>query len=306
MTAPSQLCPRDLNQEGVRIQVEQDIHSILHNKILPQLKLEGNSETNPAASCNELLGRGQNSGYYWIHANGTSAVEIYCDMNRQFWWLGVCSLPQHDRPHTAMSRSVERSHNSNEDLQKSCSFQHKFSCIQHFWDTLLTIVCVGQLLGTNLEHLKHFGFYGNNPSNYNLGNNYVDGVSVTYGQGGQRRHIWTFVGAKGEYYQTNVCTCTTPNAVIPASPPWVGTDYFCETGMTTPQESVFYSQDPLWDGQGCGPTSTCCSYYQPPWFCKQLSEATSENIEVRLMTSASATLLRHEDTPIELMELYIQ
>ena len=62
-TAPSQLCPRDLNREGVRIQVEQDIHSILHNKILPQLKLEGNSETNPAASCNELLGRGQNSGY---------------------------------------------------------------------------------------------------------------------------------------------------------------------------------------------------------------------------------------------------
>ena len=157
-TAPSQLCPRDLNREGVRIQVEQDIHSILHNKILPQLKLEGNSETNPAASCNELLGRGQNSGYYWIHANGTSAVEIYCDMNRQFWWLGVCSLPQHDRPHTAMSRSVERSHNSSKDLRKSCLFQHKFSCIQHFWDTLRTIVCVEELLGTSLEHLKHFGF----------------------------------------------------------------------------------------------------------------------------------------------------
>ena len=129
--------------------------------------------------------------------------------------------------------------------------------------------------------------------------------SVTYGQGGQRRHIWTFVGAKGESYRTNVCPCTTPNAVI-SIPPWVGTDYFCKSGTPTAQESIFYQQDPLWDGQGCGPTSTCCRYNQPPWFCKQLSELTNENIEVWLMTNASPMSLQHEDTPIELIELYIQ
>ena len=41
MNAPSQLCPQDLNREGVRIQVKEDVHSILRNKVLPELKLEG-------------------------------------------------------------------------------------------------------------------------------------------------------------------------------------------------------------------------------------------------------------------------
>ena len=44
MNAPSQLCTRDLNREGVRIQVK-DVHSILRNKVLPELKLEGKLAT---------------------------------------------------------------------------------------------------------------------------------------------------------------------------------------------------------------------------------------------------------------------
>ena len=36
-------------------------------------------------------------------------------------------------------------------------------------------------------------------------------------------------------------------------PPWVGTDYFCETGTTTAQEGVFYQQDPLGMAKGVGP-----------------------------------------------------
>ena len=159
-------------------------------------------------------------------------------------------------------------------------------------------------LGSNLEFLSAFSFYIANQSNYTLETNYVDGVSVTYGQQGHRKHIWTFVGARGESYQPSfVCPCT--NAGNIRIPPWVGTDYFCESGTVTAQEGIFYQQDPLWDGQGCGSTS-CCSYNQPPWFCKQLSEKTSENIEVRLMTGAQPDLLEHEDTPIELIELYIQ
>ena len=32
MNAPSQLCPHELNREGVRIQVKEDVHSILQSK----------------------------------------------------------------------------------------------------------------------------------------------------------------------------------------------------------------------------------------------------------------------------------
>ena len=164
-------------------------------------------------------------------------------------------------------------------------------------------VC-GRIIGYQFGTPEAFHAYGKNPSNYNLNNNYVDEISVTYRQQGQRRPVWTFVGARGESYRSNVCPYTTCNATT-LNPP--NRLYFCESGTVTAQEGIFYQQDPLWDGQGCGPTSTCCSFNQPPWFCKQLSEATNQNIEVRLMTSASsATLLRNEDTPIELIELYIQ
>ena len=307
MTAPSQLCPRDLNREGVRIQVKEDVHSILRNKVLPQLNLEGNSETNPATSCSELFLKGWNSGYYWISANGTSPLEVYCDMNRRCCnspggWMRVAYLnmtnptqqcPDGWRELTAPIRTCRRATGS---YMNSVRFNTHGMLYNH--------VC-GRIIGYQFGTPEAFLFYNNNPSNFTIERNYVDGVSVTYGQQGHRRHIWTFVGAKGESYQgTAVCPCTnTGNIRIP---PWVGRDYFCESGTTTAQESVFHPQDPLWDGKGCGPTTTCCSYNQPPWFCKQLSEKNNESIEVRLMTGAQPNLLEHEDTPLELIELYIQ
>ena len=65
---------------------------------------------------------------------------------------------------------------------------------------------------------------------------------------------------------------------------------------------VFYPNDPLWDGQGCG-TSTCCTFSNPPWFCKQLPQATTDDIEIRLCGTYYESVTQ-EDTPIELMEIY--
>ena len=38
--------------------------------------------------------------------------------------------------------------------------------------------------------------------------------------------------------------------------------------------------DPLWDGQGCGSNSSCCTFNSPPWFNAQLSPPTNDDIEV--------------------------
>ena len=85
-------------------------------------------------------------------------------------------------------------------------------------------------------------------------------------------------------------------------PPFVGQDYFCETGSrNTYSERKFYEDDPLWNGQGCGAISTCCSFNNPPWFCKQLPQPTSDDIEMRLCGNGSA-----EDTPIEVVEIYVK
>ena len=137
---------------------------------------------------------------------------------------------------------------------------------------------------------------------------FVDGVSLTYGN--PRQHIWTFANALDEYpwFYDHKCPCTNVTKQHPISiPSFIGNDYFCETGVPPGQQRgfapVFYADDPLWDGQGCGPTSTCCTFNNPPWFCKQLPQSTNADLEVRLCSGNRAAI---ENTPIELIEIYVK
>ena len=310
MTGPSQLCHSDLHRNGVRNQINKDIHSILRNKVIPRLCPKGHSQTSPAASCNEVFLEGCHSGYYWISANDTSVVQVYCDMNSHCCntpggWMRVANLNMVDETQHCPDGWRELANPKRSCRRAVGSYVN--SVVFNTYGISYSQVC-GSIIGYQFGTPEGFAAYNSNPNGFSLERNYVDGVSVTYGIQGERRHIWTFVGARAETNQgIAVCPCTnTANNADIHIPPWVQSDYFCETGTTTAQESVFYPLDPLWDGKGCGSTSTCCSYNQPPWFCKQLSETTSENIEVRLLTDAVPNLLENEDTPIQSIELYIQ
>ena len=57
---------------------------------------------------------------------------------------------------------------------------------------------------------------------------------------------------------------------------------------------------------GCGPPSTCCSLNNPPWFLKQLPSNTADDIEMRMCRDHPFINGQiDEDTPIEMLELYI-
>ena len=126
---------------------------------------------------------------------------------------------------------------------------------------------------------------------------YVSGVSLTHGS--PRQHIWTFAAGASESYNNNeACPCdATTDINIPS---FVGRDYFCESGANSWPPSGFYAYDPLWDGEGCSSSSTCCSFNNPPCFTKHLLKATTDDIEVRLCH------WDRDDTPIEFMELYVK
>jgi hypothetical protein len=135
---------------------------------------------------------------------------------------------------------------------------------------------------------------------------YVDGLSLTYGN--PRQHIWTFAASLDETTAHNpasrcACTITSPPNRAPS---FVGNDYFCETGVPPGQNfnrSVFYADDALWDGQGCGSNSTCCTFNNPPWFCRQLPQSTDADLEMRLCSAHEAAI---ENTPIQLVEIYVK
>ena len=163
-------------------------------------------------------------------------------------------------------------------------------------------VC-GRLIGYQFGSTEAFWYY-NNRASVTINSPYVDGgVSITHGS--PRQHIWTLASGHSQTaISTHDCHCNTGNEAVRV-PPWVGDDYFCDSATTVPSGSppgTFYTDDPLWDGAGCGSTTTCCEFNNPLWFCKQLPQATSDSIEIRLCGDEH---LGNEDTPIELVEIYV-
>ena len=78
---------------------------------------------------------------------------------------------------------------------------------------------------------------------------YVDGVSLTYGST-PRQHIWTFAAAYDETpaSTSNKCHCTNSKAHVAFTgviPPFIGDDYFCETGSRVTNQNRWYLDDPL-------------------------------------------------------------
>ena len=149
-----------------------------------------------------------------------------------------------------------------------------------------TQVC-GRIIG------YQFATPGLLPPHNNIDEPYVDGVSVTYGA--PRQHIWTLYG---EIYQTGCCGDY-------AEPTFVDNNYFCDTGNPHGnfQGFILFPDSPLWDGiSGCDDAS-CCAPHSGPWFNTTLTAPTTDDIEIRICADESTA---NEDTPLELVEIYVK
>ena len=129
--------------------------------------------------------------------------------------------------------------------------------------------------------------------NYSLEQTYVDGVSLTHGPAGRRTHIWTFAAAyadvDGDSYTPYYCGCSNTNKNwTHATPGDVGDDYFCDSNGQYTEGGRWEGRDDdddLWDGEGCGSSSSCCEWKDPPYFSKQLHNTTCEDMEIRLFSN---------------------
>ena len=274
------------------------------------LRAPGRTPSHPATSCREIkeLSPTAPSDYYWLRGTGDSSHHMYCDMTRSCGgitggWMRVTKLDMRN-----VSDSCPNGLKTLTQPKRLCAMNIGgggcSSTSFSVQDVQYTRVC-GKIIGYQQKSPDAFARYYYNRG-LTIDDIYVDGISLTHGRN-PRKHIWTFAAALHEVLTSNreyICPCTNiHNPVSIPIPPYVGSDYFCDTASENTFQTRFYSNDPLWDGQGCGRLNTCCSFNNPPWFMKELPLPTRDDIEMRLCADQART---DEDITFESTELYVQ
>ena len=296
----------------LRESLENDFHLFIEeqqtNELLTQNRIQGIEQDLDNLfihSCKDLP-QGSTSGYYHIPTNGTGIIHVYCDTslrdcscNASGGWMRVANLDMTDPTQQCPDgfRLIDRT----ELPLRTCGRPngHRDGCVSTTFPVYgfrYSRVC-GRIVG------YQFG----SPSGFDTGENSIDsdymaGISLTHGL--PRQHIWSFVNAQSELTSNQACPCIPDSTGVLDVPLFVGSDYFCDSAVrgSSTTEGVYHPDDPLWDGQGCGITSTCCEFNNPPWFCKQLPQPTTDDIELRLCENSVSS---GDDSPFELIQLYI-
>ena len=254
-------------------------------------------------SCQEILycHPSAPSGYHEIRVPNGSLVQVYCDMEGtncggQGGWMRVA--------HVNMQDGASCPQGLTEKFMSELTLcgQNAAGCEGTLFSTLglcYSRVC-GQLRGYQFATPDGFAPYFHN-NNVQLNEGYVDGVSITYDTASPK-HIWTYAVGYGLAQEITACPCNFGGTAI--VPPYVGNDYYCETGNNvTSAFSGFLPDDPLWDGQQCpGVEAPCCTHPNMPWFIKTLGDTTTEDIQLRPCSDES---LSSEQTLLQLIELYV-
>ena len=243
----------------------------------------------PASSCKEIYDTrlwDSRSGLHWL-SNG---VQAYCIrsiyLSQSLGWMRVgyirssLSCPEGLGQLTAGDK-------------KLCAKKVRFGCSSVIFPThgiSYSKVC-GLVYGYNKRTPDGFERHIHCPSPCTIDDPYVDGVSITHGS--PRQHIWTLATA----HHTNFCPCSSTGSQ-PDVPSFVGQDYYCDVEGT----NTFTYADKLWDKYDClSGAEACCEEGQ--WFCKDLPQPTTDDIEFRLCTDEGRG---NEDVYIEHVEIYVQ
>ena len=129
---------------------------------------------------------------------------------------------------------------------------------------------------------------------------YVQGLSVTHGS--PRNHIWTFAAGVSKDVRIYHYNCPCAHYRYRAAPPFVGENYYCESGWSVANpRKQWYLDDPLWDSEGCPYGSTCCDR-GGPWFNTTLRKEVSNDIEVRWCFNGDGA---NENYGVDQLEIYV-
>ena len=301
------MCTHPSLQEDSLPHVSNEELEKIEEEIVDNLGLTPNSA---ASSCDQIaqLKPGYNSGYYWI--KGTSGpTGVYCQLKgerlgREGGWMRGAYVNMSE-----LSSQCPIGLQLVTSPKRLCKRLTTPGCHSTNFpeQTQYSKVC-GKAIAYMYQHGTPDGF---GPTKYTsptpgINQIYLDGISLTYGS--PRKHIWSFAAVLDNTDGSNAYTCpcmdpqTTFDGVMPG---FIGDSYFCETGVHdgSAVKGSFYTNDPLFDAEGCEEPDTCCAAKKGPWFCTILSQPTTENIEMRICTNS---VEEDEDVLLESVEIYVQ
>ena len=255
-------------------------YTFLNNKINQIYRniLSGKTISSPAPSCQAiyLLHSYSTSGYYWVTSSNGSSVHVYCEMTKSCdnitaGLTRVALLNNKTRPLICTGDFVT----VNEDMQ----------CIRNTEDPGCSHI-IFPLMNMSYSHICGIveatwfgfpdGFTGNTrSSNTTINDNYVDGISLTYGSTSNRNHIWTFIA---DGYLTARQSC--PRNI----PDYLGNSYSC-----------------LINENLCSSNNSCSHA-----FFKQFQKPLTEDIEMRLCRDGHRHgILDNEGIYVGNVEMYV-
>ena len=149
----------------------------------------------PAPSCQVIheLHPSFRSGYYWVTSSTGSSIQVYCEMTKSCnnftgGLTRVAVLNDETRPSlcTGNFTIYQNTRCVRHSAEPGCSH-----IIFSLMNMSYSHIC-GTVESSWFGHPD--GFIGNDRnSNTTINDNYVDGISLTYGNEPSRTHIWTFI-----------------------------------------------------------------------------------------------------------------
>ena len=269
----------------------------------------GLSSDFPAENCQEILKYNPKSSnrWYWIQSSRNGAAQlVYCHYSGHSHcgsgtWMRVgyfdmrCFGVNCPAPLRKLTRDNRNYCTRN---VKGCSSIHFGSLGKNY-----SAIC-GRVIAYQYGNMNAF-----HSESSSINGAYAEGVLITRGH--PREHVWTYTigdnaaNPSGTYAAGDICPCARSHATQP--PSFVQGDYYCNSsngGNSDSPSGHLYSK-PLWNGQGPSyfAESTCCSRPGQPWFSKNLSQPTTDDIELRW---CGDEVLANEGTATELVEIFLR
>ena len=269
----------------------------------------------PGSSCVDIYSKNPTShgrsGYYVLKTD--HLFFAYCDMDLDCGgikggWMRIADINT-NRGDTCPSGWT--------NYKSYCTGGSAAGCYSAFFSTnstSYTKMC-GKILGYQKGSMDAFypsaHSHGKYPDTYkpitasrSLDGVYVDGISITTGS--PRKHVWTFaVGVSEDVRNYNPFNCPCAKYPGPDPPTYVGSHYYCESGITGAAFIIakLYTNDSLWDGAGCISENSCCYDVGMPWFFRQFPTTTTGDIEVRICYDEGFS---NEAVAVEQIQFYMQ